>query len=453
MLADLPRFADESRGSLRQLHRPKESILRVLRAVRPRSLATLFVLGVLLLLTSSSLQAVAGGLQAPALYHKDFDQEWLMARAVLDGQNPYQPEYLLAERYEPVLEPGVEQHAAPHPPLVALLVAPLGLLPFATATRVWLAIELIALPIAVVALLKSTVGPKVRRRLLLLAVLAFLAWPAMTHELLQGQLTLLLLALISWVWVANRSGHPRLAGVLLGLAISIKLFPLLLAGHFVARGSWSALRWAVGTVLVSTALSWAILGTDAVRAFVALGLTGASGWRPAEGNYSIFGAAAHLVEGNPYTPPLVSAPSLAIPLAALGVLVLLVLAWKAWRTGPADIGFGLACVLMVIGSPVAWQYYLLLLAYPLLVIATRLRELSRPAGPRKVALLALLLLIAPPALLISPIIAVFGVHDATSATVGLSSWANIPLLLFVTCPLLVFGLLLHLGRLSAGRLY
>jgi hypothetical protein len=246
-------------------------------------------------------------------------------------------------------------------------------------------------------------------------------------------------------------GHLKLAGVLLGLAISIKLFPVLLASYFVARGSWSIVRWAAGTLLVSTLLSWAILGTDAVRSFVTLGLTGASSWRSGEGNYSIFGAAAHFVEGSPQTPSLMSAPALAIPLAALALLVLLVLAWKAWRTSPADIGFALACLLMVIGSPVAWQYYLVLLAYPLVVIATRLQELSWPSGLRRLAMLGLALLYVPVGLLLAPVVAIFAVQDAKGTAVGLSAAANIPLLLLVTGPLLLFGVLLHLGRISVGR--
>jgi hypothetical protein len=447
---DLAPFVDASKEFVGRRQRPTDLLVGILPASRARALGALLVLGMVLLLAGASLRTVAVGLEAPALYQKDFDQEWLMARAVLDAQNPYQPEYLLAQHYEQVLEPDVQQHAAPHPPLVAVLVAPLGLFPFATATWTWLAIELILVPVAVVALLKSAIGTKVPRRLLLFGVLVFLAWPAMTLELLQGQLSVLLLALISWAWLMYQRRHLKLAGVLLGLAISIKLFPLLLAGYFVARRSWSVLWWAAGTILASTALSWAILGTDAVRSFVTLGLTGAAGWRAAEGNYSIFGAAAHVVEGNPYIPSLISAPALSIPLAALAVVALLVLAWKSWRSSPADIGFALACVLMVVSSPVAWQYYLVLLAYPLVVIAIRLRELAWPAGPRKLAMLGLVLLSAPVGLLLSSLATIFGVQDATGATVSMSAVANIPLLLLVTGPLLLFGVLVHLGRICTA---
>ena len=445
MSARLANFLDESTGFTGPVRRPADFYLRALPDARARAIAALFILGLLLALTWSSLHIVVAGLEVPAIYHKDFDQEWLMARAVLDRQNPYHPEYLLAQRYEPLLEPYVQQHAAPHPPLVAVLVAPLGLLPFDTAAKVWLAIELTLLPIGIVAILKSASGSRVRLHWVLLSLVALLGWSPITHELFVGQLTLVLLALLSWAGLTYVRGRLRLAGVLLGLAISIKLFPVVLAAYFVARGSWSVIRWAGATVLISTALSCGILGVDALRSFVTLGLTGAAGWRSAEGNYSIFGAAAHIVEGSRATPPLVPAPSLVMPLAGLGLVILFAVAWKAWRASSADVGLALASVLMVIASPVAWQHYLPLLAYPMMVTARRLQTLSWLPGPRRLAILVVALLSVPVGSFMSVVIAIFGVRDASSTLVGLSPGANVLLLLLPAGPLLLFCVLLDLA--------
>ncbi|HLG51837.1 MAG TPA: glycosyltransferase 87 family protein, partial [Chloroflexota bacterium] len=50
-----------------------------------------------------------------------------------------------------------------------------------------------------------------------------------------GQLTLILSLLISGAWAAERSGYPRLAGVLLGTAASVKLFPGYLFIYYALR--------------------------------------------------------------------------------------------------------------------------------------------------------------------------------------------------------------------------
>src|SRR5579885_3325367 len=57
-----------------------------------------------------------------------------------------------------------------------------------------------------------------------LVVLLLLCFP-LWQQCRLGQLTLLLLLLVTCTWAAERSGRLRLAGTLLGMATCVKLFP------------------------------------------------------------------------------------------------------------------------------------------------------------------------------------------------------------------------------------
>jgi hypothetical protein len=410
-------------------------------------------LSVLLAMGVQTFRVSFAALEPPLVYQKDVVQDWLMARAILDGTNPYIAEHDIAMRYLPSLEPYMKQHAATHPPAAAVLTIPLGLLSLEAASLAWLGVELCLLVASVVILFKALRPARLDWRLVVLATVTLLAWAPTLYELLNGQWNLALLALTTGAIAAYRRDRPMLAGVLLGLAISLKLIPAMLVLYFIARGSWKVVGLTVVTSVVSTLSSVAVLGLDAGRSFVTLGLSGASGWRASEGNYSIFGAVSHLFEGSDQTPPLLlHQPGLEWPIAIAAVLLVLVLAWRQWRRGPIDIGLALGCVLMVMASPVAWQYYLLLLCWPLLVIGRRLDKLSWPKSLRKHALLALLLLSVPAPLVLAIVAAVFVQHGTTGVGVSvatidratLSPLANIPLFVLAAGPLVLFALLLRL---------
>src|ERR1700716_621502 len=117
------------------------------RAVRLVFLATFVALGAFLL---------TFGLypQDSTLYQKDFGQEYLLARAIRDGVDPYLPIQTLGARYVDVTGYFDRQHPPPRPPTVGLLALPLGLLSYSTAARVWFAFELVCLVAALAMLVR-----------------------------------------------------------------------------------------------------------------------------------------------------------------------------------------------------------------------------------------------------------------------------------------------------------
>jgi hypothetical protein len=68
----------------------------------------------------------------PDVYSKDFLQEYLMARALLLGVNPYLPLSELAARFLGPLPVIVFPHPLAAPPPAAMLSIPLGLLGYKT---------------------------------------------------------------------------------------------------------------------------------------------------------------------------------------------------------------------------------------------------------------------------------------------------------------------------------
>jgi hypothetical protein len=95
-----------------------------------------------------------------------------------------------------------------------------------------------------------------------------LVFPWFTPNVVLGNVNSLMLALIVAFAVADRGGRSTLSGVLLGLAIATKLWPLALFIPLLRRGRVRTIGWATGTAAVVTAAPLLWLGLDALRPMV-----------------------------------------------------------------------------------------------------------------------------------------------------------------------------------------
>ena len=177
-------------------------------------------------------------------YFKDILVEYLMAKAILSGINPYLPlNELAAQIIGPI---HFYPHPSPHPPFVALFSLPL--LPFGAEQFdvAWFVFEVLC--VAVVAgLVAAWAG---RRWTLAAVVTCFLfAWYPVEFDLLYGQMSILLAALLLAAFLALRANHRGLGGFLLGLSMALKLvtWPLLI--YLVLKRQWRAAISAAATVL------------------------------------------------------------------------------------------------------------------------------------------------------------------------------------------------------------
>ena len=181
----------------------------------------------------------------------DFAYIWAGPRAVLEGDDPYDPGRW-AQRTTDLITPVYS-----YPPPVALALLPLALVPLPIAWSSWTIGGVLLAVLAVRALTRSVAPgqPAVA------AVAGFLlagtrgSWAT----LLLGQGTFLLLAALCGAVLGLRSGRERLAGLCaLALAAKPHLFAIaLLAFAWVAfrRGRRGALAWFVAAGVVLTAVS------------------------------------------------------------------------------------------------------------------------------------------------------------------------------------------------------
>jgi hypothetical protein len=223
------------------------------------------------------------------------------------------------------------------------------------------------------------------------------------HQMVHGNLNLLLLALLTATWAATRAGRPGWAGAALGTAAALKLFPAFLAVYFLARREWKVLKVAAATFAALTLLTAAILGTEAYRTYLGEVLPGSGArYRAAWFNLSLAGFWAKLFDpqagdrGMHVTPLLASRPLAHAAFAASAAVVVAVVAQSAARARSrpaADLAFGLALLGMLLVSPITWEHYLLLLPLLLAVLWQRLPPLE---GVRWVYGAAVVLLWLPP---------------------------------------------------------
>ena len=122
-----------------------------------------------------------------------------MARAVLDGIDPYQPLPELAAGYLGSLPRITLPHPTPHPPPVALISLPLGLLSYEASAIIWFLLEIVFIFISVY-LLMSILGKKPNILYSLFLTLLMLAWRPVVANLGYGQLMTLLLVLLIGSW-------------------------------------------------------------------------------------------------------------------------------------------------------------------------------------------------------------------------------------------------------------
>lgn len=301
-----------------------------------------------------------------------------------------------------------------YPPVAALLMVPVALLPGWTAAATWTATSALAL-VGVVGLVVARAtwgsgpvpeGPPVAERLAARgSVVAHFggsgrrvsddapagpsgpgprgvvarasAWPVVGvaaasvalepvwQTLAFGQVNLLLMLLVV---VDLLFPDRRWAGVLVGIAAGIKLTPLVFVVLLVLVGRRVAAARAVGAFLVTIAVGFLVLPSTAWTFWAeAIRDPERVGGPAYSGNQSVFGALARLVDGEPSTAGwLLVAGPLAVAVLVVAALV--------WRSGDRVLGTGLGGMAMLLASPISWSHHWVWA----LVVGLALVERSRP---------------------------------------------------------------------------
>ncbi|UGT71513.1 glycosyltransferase 87 family protein [Nocardia gipuzkoensis] len=304
------------------------------------------------------------------------------ARVWLDGGDLYGP------------MPPVEGIGLPftYPPLAALFFAPLALMPLLLAEVLVVATSVASLGISLWLVL-ARLRPELSRPAVLTLVIGAVAVAQFLEPIRQtfgfGQINLVLMAAVTLDCLVRKPFWPR--GMLIGIAVSVKLIPAGYLLYFVLRKDWKAAGTLVVSAIAAVGLGFLLFPADSVDYwFHTLADTGRIGPPYFAGNQSIKGMAFRLgVDDTVATLLWITLSALAVALAAV------------WMRRLIDAGATVAALLVnaaavLLVSPVSWSHHWVWIA-PVLVVTAEVmvRGARSPRVIGAVAAGCVLFLIGP----------------------------------------------------------
>ena len=313
----------------------------------------------------------------------DLVQEWASVRNWFTGLPVYEDHAVSLPRHLPKLfgdatKVRIAIHYNAHPPSSVLIVLPLGLLSYGQALLVWNILSLLLIALAIYQIVRE-LAIQLPAWFWLPGLALLMLYNPLQQQVNQGQLNGLLLFMLTQAWVADRRGHSRWAGVWLGLATVLKLFPGALFLYLLMRGCWRGLMAGMFTVLAVTLLTVLVLGMETYYDYVQRVIPTLNEFRASKLNSSIWGFWIKLLIGSSLekVTAWVVMPWLAWLFIGIGCgLVTWAMAWVAWRSQTqeqGDAAFALSLTGMALLSPITWDHSLLLLTMPLFWLWKQIR--------------------------------------------------------------------------------
>ncbi len=332
--------------------------------------------GAALLVCILQFTAFMGALRHAPGVVSDFYQDWASGRNWWTGLPVYTDHRVTIPRYVGPVDPfclRVEFNA--HPPSSILVMIPWSMLDYRAALLAWNLLSL-GMLVASLEIIRRSLELPLTLELIAPAVIFLLLSHPLLMQLFHGQWNLILLLLVTAAWAAERSGRPAWAGVLLGAATAIKLFPGFLFLYFLTRRRWTAVIAGVLAFGMLTGLTAALLGPEVYRVYFREVLPKLAPVRSSWYNASLVGFWTRLFDpatAEVHVVPLwrsVMAVRVAVLLSGLAVIITLAPVVRDANTlGALDNAFGLAVTGMLLVSPITWDHSLLLLLLPISILA------------------------------------------------------------------------------------
>ncbi|SIN36647.1 glycosyltransferase 87 family protein [Micromonospora cremea] len=320
-----------------------------------------------------ALIAVLPALYLPGLVHNFFDLKiYMSAMDWWTAGNPLydyvQPDRVQGELY------------FTYPPFSALLLWPFGLIRLGATVTIFTVLTLLA----VVVTTRWLVTPVIARHdlprtfTLTVAVLLVLAVESTRETITFGQINMLLVVLILADLLFAVPQARRWAGVGIGLATALKLFPGIFIVYLLATRRWRAAAVASATAAAATLLAAAIAPGDSWRFWTQeLWDNDRVGRTDYTGNQSLFGLLSRF-----------TAPEK--PDRLLWLLVVAVVAgyglWRAVRAarvGDALTGLTLTGLVGALVSPITWTHHIYWFVPAVVLLADAALRADRPDEVRR----------------------------------------------------------------------
>jgi hypothetical protein len=330
--------------------------------------------------------------------YSDFIQEWLSVRNYFAGQpiyrdvsdslvehiKPHQPVDQAessdgTKRRQTIAFTDPESGAViaemkynAHPPFAVLVAVPFATLEYRYAHLAWNLVTFVCF-VGAVALVVRGLEIPFPWPAIFPTVILLLGNPVLV-QIHQGQLNFVLGTLVIAAWAADRADRPRLAGIAIGLAGALKLYPLFLLAYFAFTRRWGGLVAGIASFLAANAITAAVFGAGAFRDYFGVVVPTIAGqfqtnWQ----NISLTGFWLRLFETDLLRQCLAPndaalAGHVIAKSMSLGVVGLI--AWacvRATDSNDRDRAFALTVVGMLLVSPITWGHYSLLLVMPLVL--------------------------------------------------------------------------------------
>ena len=357
------------------------------------------------------------------LTRNDFTPDYVSATALLNGRDPYASLSSLVH----YVGPNAPYYGPPsfdsrnvHPPALIVMVAPLSKLPYRTARIIWLAL-MAACSAAAIALTARHLGARTGNALVI--GIGALALPVFQKDLVYGQSNGLLLLLLVVAWLQMKQRRDGVAGVALGLAIALKLFPALMAIPLIRMPRRRALASTIASSVIFSAVGVFLVGIGSTREFVKPATpVNFAFWRAAPMNLSLPGIAYRWLTSSRWRPGAANAPGIAAALAFALIALCVVAMFKT----PARMSgrFWAAIPLMLLATPLMWETYLVFVV-PSVMIAIARGNVSTPVLiAAAIAAIGIAPALPSPPRLVPDVAQVFGYALPTYALIALalSEW-------------------------------
>jgi hypothetical protein len=316
-------------------------------------------MAVVVVLLAEVLVVVAAKAPAWSAAANDFNAFYHSGRAWLEGRDMYLD-----------MPPGAVNNL--NLPATTLLFAPFTFLSQPAAFILWTALGLaaVALVVHLVTSARPEVSPLALTGILLISGASPLAWKL-------GQMTWIMLALVTIAWKADRDGRPLLLGTTIGVVLYMKPFLAPLVLYLLWRRQWRAVSAAAVAVLALVIVGFAAGGVQAHMSWLSV-LRIQNEGQGHTLNASIAGLIHRTLSGSP--------PGLRVtPIVRLDVTTWLIVAADIAlvallvrsRLRDRDRAWSLLIVASLLLSPLGWAYYAPLVFAPLVATWVRMSTAER----------------------------------------------------------------------------